>query len=84
KMAKDLLLEIGLEEMPAHVVTPSMKQLEEKTAKFLDENQLTYTFLTLPIVKKHLDQFKQTLPQPISFSYSIKNMVLFNASYVLG
>lgn len=29
-MAKDLLLEIGLEEMPAHVVTPSMKQLEEK------------------------------------------------------
>ncbi|ROY10751.1 1,4-dihydroxy-2-naphthoate polyprenyltransferase, partial [Enterococcus faecium] len=23
-------------------------------------------------------------PQPISFSYSIKNMVLFNASYVLG
>lgn len=41
-MTKDLLLEIGLEEMPAHVVTPSMKQLEEKTAKFLDENQLTY------------------------------------------
>lgn len=41
-MAKDLLLEIGLEEMPAHVVTPSMKQLEEKTAKFLDEHQLTY------------------------------------------
>ena len=33
-MAKDLLLEIGLKEMPAHVVTPSMKQLEEKTAKF--------------------------------------------------
>lgn len=41
-MAKDLLLEIGLEEMPAHVVTPSMKQLEQKTAKFLDEHQLTY------------------------------------------
>lgn len=41
-MAKDLLLEIGLEEMPAHVVTPSMKQLEEKTIKFLDDNRLTY------------------------------------------
>lgn len=41
-MAKDLLLEIGLEEMPAHVVTPSMKQLEQKTAKFLDEHRLTY------------------------------------------
>ena len=26
-MAKDLLLEIGLEEMPAHVVTPSRIQL---------------------------------------------------------
>ena len=33
-MAKDLLLEIGLEEMPAHVVTPSMKQLEEKQQRF--------------------------------------------------
>ena len=41
-MAKELLLEIGLEEMPAHVVTPSMKQLEQKTAKFLDEHQLSY------------------------------------------
>lgn len=33
-MAKDLLLEIGLEEIPAHVVTPSMKQLEEKQQNF--------------------------------------------------
>lgn len=41
-MAKDLLLEIGLEEMPAHVVTPSMKQLEQKTVQFLDAHQLTY------------------------------------------
>lgn len=41
-MAKELLLEIGLEELPAHIVTPSMKQLEEKTRKFLDEQQLTY------------------------------------------
>ncbi len=29
-MAQNLLLEIGLEELPAHVVTPSMKQLQEK------------------------------------------------------
>ncbi|MBP2098990.1 glycine--tRNA ligase subunit beta [Enterococcus rivorum] len=41
-MAKDLLLEIGLEEMPAHVVTPSRIQLEEKVIKFLDENNLSY------------------------------------------
>ena len=39
-MAKDLLLEIGLEEMPAHVVTPSRIQLEEKVIKFLDEHHL--------------------------------------------
>lgn len=42
-MAKDLLLEIGLEEMPAHVVTPSMKQLEDKVTKFLDDNHLSFS-----------------------------------------
>ncbi|MBL1227459.1 glycine--tRNA ligase subunit beta [Enterococcus sp. BWR-S5] len=41
-MAHNLLLEIGLEEMPAHVVTPSRLQLEEKVVKFLDENNLGY------------------------------------------
>ncbi|MGM0165847.1 glycine-tRNA ligase, beta subunit [Enterococcus sp. AZ135] len=41
-MAKNLLLEIGLEEMPAHVVWPSIKQLEEKVSKFLEENSLTF------------------------------------------
>ncbi|MGL9971799.1 glycine--tRNA ligase subunit beta [Enterococcus sp. DIV1420a] len=41
-MAKDLLLEIGLEEMPAHVVTPSRIQFEEKVIKFLDEHHLDY------------------------------------------
>lgn len=41
-MAKDLLLEIGLEEMPAHVVTPSRIQLEEKVIEFLDEHHLDY------------------------------------------
>ncbi|MDT2759720.1 glycine--tRNA ligase subunit beta [Enterococcus xiangfangensis] len=41
-MAKDLLLEIGLEEMPAHVVWPSIKQLEERISKFLAENSLTF------------------------------------------
>ncbi|MFK4565824.1 glycine--tRNA ligase subunit beta [Enterococcus sp. UD-01] len=41
-MAQDLLLEIGLEEMPAHVVTPSREQLEQKIIKFLDEHHLAY------------------------------------------
>ena len=41
-MAKNLLLEIGLEELPAHVVTPSMEQLQDKAVKFLEENNLGY------------------------------------------
>lgn len=36
------LLEIGLEDMPAHVVTPSLKQLADKTAKYLKEQQLDH------------------------------------------
>jgi glycyl-tRNA synthetase beta chain len=38
----DYLLEIGLEDMPAHVVTPSLNQLAQKTAKYLKENGLAF------------------------------------------
>lgn len=41
-MTQNFLLEIGLEEMPAHVVTPSVMQLKEKTAKFLADNRLSF------------------------------------------
>ncbi|WP_078807223.1 glycine--tRNA ligase subunit beta [Pilibacter termitis] len=41
-MMRNFLLEIGLEEMPAHVVTPSMIQLKEKIEKFLVENRLSF------------------------------------------
>ncbi len=40
------LLEIGLEDMPAHVVTPSVKQFAQKTAKYLKENHLDYDQIT--------------------------------------
>jgi glycyl-tRNA synthetase beta chain len=36
------LLEIGLEDMPAHVVTPSLAQFAQKAAKYLKENHLDY------------------------------------------
>ncbi len=36
------LLEIGLEDMPAHVVTPSVKQFAQKTAKYLKDNHLAF------------------------------------------
>lgn len=41
-MTKNLLLELGLEEMPAHVVTSSMKQLRDKMAQFLKEERLSF------------------------------------------
>ncbi len=42
-MTKNLLVELGLEELPAYVVTPSEKQLGEKMAAFLDDNRLFHT-----------------------------------------
>lgn len=41
-MTHNYLLEIGLEEIPAHVVTPSIKQLVQKVTAFLNENHLKY------------------------------------------
>ncbi|WP_161981071.1 glycine--tRNA ligase subunit beta [Streptococcus sp. S784/96/1] len=41
-MTKNLLIELGLEELPAYVVTPSEKQLGEKMADFLKENRLSF------------------------------------------
>ena len=41
-MTKNLLVELGLEEMPAYVVTPSMNQLRDKMAAFLTDNRLTF------------------------------------------
>ncbi|WP_125768060.1 glycine--tRNA ligase subunit beta [Companilactobacillus furfuricola] len=42
-MTKNYLLEIGLEEMPAHVVTPSIDQLAKKTAAFLKDNRISFS-----------------------------------------
>lgn len=41
-MTKNLLVELGLEEMPAYVVTPSMVQLRDKMAQFLTDNRLSF------------------------------------------
>ena len=38
----NFLLEIGLEEMPAHLVTPAIDQLVERAADFMKENRLQY------------------------------------------
>ncbi|ANK59592.1 glycine--tRNA ligase subunit beta [Loigolactobacillus backii] len=41
-MTHTFLMEIGLEEMPAHVVTPSRQQLVKRTQEFLQQNRLSY------------------------------------------
>ncbi len=41
-MTKNLLVELGLEELPAYVVTPSEKQLGQKMAAFLKDNRLSF------------------------------------------
>ena len=41
-MANTYLLEVGVEEMPAHVVTPSIKQLHERVEKYLKEQRITF------------------------------------------
>jgi len=41
-MAKDLLLEIGLEEVPARFVRAAMDQLKDKTEKWLEGSRLAY------------------------------------------
>lgn len=41
-MTKDYLFEIGTEEMPAHVVAKSVKQLADRTGKFLKDKGLSF------------------------------------------
>ncbi|WP_372637721.1 glycine--tRNA ligase subunit beta [Cohnella sp.] len=41
-MAKDLLLEIGMEEVPARFVRAAMEQLQEKAVKWLEDSRLAY------------------------------------------
>ncbi|MDF7638961.1 glycine--tRNA ligase subunit beta [Lactobacillus sp. ESL0791] len=41
-MTKDYLFEIGTEEMPAHVVLRSVRQLADRTKKYLKENGLKF------------------------------------------
>ncbi|MEY2374730.1 glycine--tRNA ligase subunit beta [Lentilactobacillus buchneri] len=41
-MANNFLLEIGLEEIPAHVVTPSIKQLKKSASDFLKDQRISF------------------------------------------
>ena len=41
-MANTYLLEVGVEEMPAHVVTPSIKQLQKRVADYLKDERISF------------------------------------------
>ncbi len=41
-MANNFLLEIGLEEMPAHVVTPSIEQFEQRAKNYLKKQRINF------------------------------------------
>jgi len=41
-MSHTFLLEIGVEEMPAHVVTPSIKQLATRVSSYLKEARIDF------------------------------------------
>ena len=41
-MANNFLLEIGLEEIPAHVVTPSINQLKKRASDFLKDQRISF------------------------------------------
>ncbi|WP_155970772.1 glycine--tRNA ligase subunit beta [Streptococcus ruminantium] len=41
-MVKNLLVELGLEEIPAYIVTPAMQQLCDRMATFLTDNRLSF------------------------------------------
>lgn len=41
-MAKDILFEIGLEEIPARFIRAAMEQLQERTSKWLESTRITH------------------------------------------
>ena len=42
-MSKTLLLEIGLEELPARFVAPAVAQLQQKAEKWFEQMRITYS-----------------------------------------
>lgn len=66
------LLEIGLEEMPAHLVTAAIDQLADKTSDFLTDNRLTFekiqkfsTPRRLALIVSNLDSQSQSIDEEL-------------------
>ena len=64
-MVKNLLVELGLEEMPAYVVTPSMKQLRDKMGAFLTDHRLTFEKIEMFSTPRRLAATLPRLPKAL-------------------
>ena len=60
-MVKNLLVELGLEEMPAYVVTPSMKQLRDKMGAFLTDHRLTFEKIEMFSFRGYADKIGEAV-----------------------
>lgn len=62
-MAKNVLFEIGLEELPARFIDDAEKQLEDKTRSWLEEQRITYTGIETYSTPRRLAIFIQDMDE---------------------
>ena len=74
-MAKDYLFEIGTEEMPAHVVPRSVKQLADRTKKFLKENGLKFKDIKTFATPRRLTILVEDLAEKQDDIDEVKNLI---------
>lgn len=62
-MAKDLLFEIGLEEVPARFVRGAIEQLEQKVEKWLNEQRISFESITAYATPRRLAIFAKQVAE---------------------
>lgn len=62
-MAKDLLFEIGLEEVPARFVRGAIEQLEQKIEKWLNEHRISFESITAYATPRRLAIFAKQVAE---------------------
>ena len=79
-MTKDYLFEIGTEEMPAHVVSRSVKQLADRTKKYLKENGLSFKDIKTYSTPRRLTILVEDLAEKQDDIDEVKKRVLLRRS----
>jgi glycyl-tRNA synthetase beta chain len=62
-MAKDLLLEIGTEEIPSGFITPARENMKEAAAKLLADNRLNYKAVKIYTTPRRLVLYVESLAE---------------------